>query len=138
MRLLFLLVMIALFSACTVYESREYRIIGGAHRDTTKVRQIIEQVGMQVGLTDDTLQTHIDHHHPIAHFSNLHTSIEAYPRDKDIEVSLSRSDWPPPLAFRRADRLLTPALSSAFGRRLQHPPLPPPGEATAERIITVY
>ncbi len=138
MRALFLLVMIASFSACSFYESREYRIVGGAHRDTAKVRQIVQQIGKQVGLADDTLQTHIDDHHPIAHFSDMHTSIEAYPRDKDIEVSLSRSDWPPPVAFRRADRLLTPALSSAFGLRLQHPPRPLPGEATAERIITVY
>jgi hypothetical protein len=59
-------------------------------------------------------------------------------RPWEIEIELSRSDWPAPLAFRRAYRTLTPVLSRAFGRRLQHPPRPLPGEATAERIITVY
>jgi hypothetical protein len=133
MRTLVLLVIVAAFSACSFYESREYRIADGAHRDAAKVRQIVQQIGMQVGLANRTLATHIDHHHPIANFSDMHTSIEAYSRDKDIELSLTRSDWPPPLAFRRADRLLPPALAQRFGRRFSVLP-----RSESERIIVVH
>ncbi len=120
----------AVFPACSFYESHEYKIAGGAHRDTAKVRRIVEQIAADVHLPDRTRETHIDHHHPIAMFMDPRTSIEAYTRDRDIEVSLSRSDWPPPVAFRRADRVLAPALSQAFGRRFSA--LPKTG---AERIV---
>lgn len=106
---------------------------GGARRDTAKVRHIVQQIAAEVGLSDRTLETHIDHHHPIANFADPHTSIEAYTRDRDIEVSLSRSDWPSPVAFRRADRLLAPALSQAFGRRFTVLP-----HSDAERIVVVH
>jgi hypothetical protein len=133
MRILFPLVAIASLSACSFYESREYRIAGSAHRDAAKVRRIVQQVATQAGLPDRTHATHIDHHYPIAAFMDPHTSIEAYPRERDIEVSLSRSDWPPPVAFRRADRLLAPALSETFGRRFSVLP-----KSDAERIIVVH
>jgi hypothetical protein len=133
MRVLFPLIAIATLSACSFDESHEYRISGGAHRDNAKVRRIVQQVAAEVGLPDRTPAVHIDDHYPIAAFMDAHTRIEASTRDRDIEVSLSRSDWPPPVAFRRADRLLAPALSQAFGRRFTVLP-----KSDAERIVVVY
>ncbi len=125
-----------LLPACTFDQSREFRIAHGTRRDTTKVRQIVESVAARVGLPDRTYQARVDDSHPLACFMDAHTQLWAYVSHNDIEIRLSRSDWPPPSAFRKADRVLAPALSHAFGRRLQRLPLP--GEATAERIIVVY
>jgi hypothetical protein len=120
----------AVVPACSFYEHHDYRIAGGARGDVAKVRRIVEQIATDVHLSDNTSEAHIDHRHPIAMFSDPHTSIEAYTRDRDVEVSLSRNDWPPPVAFRRADRLLAPALSEAFGQRFSVLPKP-----EGERII---
>src|SRR5262249_41439731 len=133
MRILFPFVAMVSLSACSFYESREYRIAGGAHRDNAEVRRIVQQVATQAGLPDRTHSMHVDDHYPIAAFMDAHTLIEAYPRQRDIEVSLSRTDWPPPIAFRHADRLLALALSQAFGRRFSVLP-----KRDAERIVVVH
>jgi hypothetical protein len=136
LHLLTLLAALVLLSACTFYDSREFQIARGTPRDDTKVRQILREIASQAQLPDRTHQVHIDHSYPLAAYMNTNVQLEAHDSRGDIKIELSRSDWPPPRAFKKAERLLAPALSSTFGHRLQRLPLP--GEATAQRIIVIY
>jgi hypothetical protein len=150
MRVLFLLTIIVPLSACSFYERQDYRIASASRADIPIVREILRDVATQAGIPKNVGGFHSDGEmigwytmSNVGLHGTWHRGVQINRqgniyRPWEIEIELSRSDWPPPLAFRRAYRALTPALSSAFGRRLEHPPRPLPGEATAERIITVY
>jgi hypothetical protein len=150
MRAVFLLATIASLCACSFYDRQEYRITSASRADVRRVREILRDVATQAGIPKNVGGYHSDGE-MIGWYTESNVDLQAVwhrgiqidkhqniQRPWEIEVELSRSDWPAPLAFRRAYRALTPALSSSFGTRLEHPPRPLPGEATAERIITVY
>jgi hypothetical protein len=150
MRAVFLLATIASLSACSFYDRQEYRITGASRADIPRVREILRDVATQAGIPTNVGGYHSDGEmigwytesnvdlHAVWHRGVQIDEHQNIQRPWEIEIELSRSDWPAPLAFRRAYRALTPALSNTFGRRLEHPPRALPGEATAERIITVY
>jgi hypothetical protein len=150
MRVLFLLTIIVPLSACSFYDRQEYRIVSPSRADVTRVREILRDVAAQGGIPKNVGGYHSDgemigwyNQRNVDLHATWHRGVQIDRRQNiqrpwQIDIELSRSDWPSPLAFRRAYRLLTPALSSAFGRRLEHPPRALPGEATAERIISVY
>jgi hypothetical protein len=138
MRALFLLVAIASVSACSFYERQEYRITSVSRADVARVRHMLSEVATQSEIPKNVGGYHSDGE-MIGWYNKGNVDLHATWHRAEINVELSRTDWPPPLAFRRADRLLTPALSSGFGRRFQRGPRPLlSGEASSERIITVY
>jgi hypothetical protein len=150
MRALFLLAIVASFSACSFYDRQEYRIVSPSRADVTRVREILRNVAGNAGIPKNVGGYHSDgemigwyNERNVDLHATWHRGVQIDRRGNiqrpwQIDIELSRTDWPAPLAFRRAYRSLTPALSNAFGSRLEHPPRPLPGEATAERIITVY
>jgi hypothetical protein len=150
MRTVFLLPAIALLSACSFYDRQEYRVTSASRADVPRLREILRDVATQSEIPKNVGGSHSDGEmigwytksnvdlHAVWHRGIQIDKHQNIHRPWEIDVELSRSDWPAPVAFRRAYRALTPALSSAFGQRLEHPPRSLPGEATAERIITVY
>jgi hypothetical protein len=124
-----------LLSACDTVNIQQYRIAGGAHRDTAKVKRVLHTVASQTGLVDSTStsrapQTVVFYMQPnVQHFRvDLGARVVA----DDIVVDLNAGFGPTPGEFKQAERLLTPALSSEFGSRLT---VLPPGTQSI-RVVT--
>jgi hypothetical protein len=126
----FLFMAAALLPACAFDESRDYRITGGAHRDSAKVKQIVQSIATQAGLPRQAPVAG-DSHTIALYMNTTFNSVLASPAMRSGS-SLGRTDWPPPRAFKRADHLLEPVLSSTFGRRFTLE------KWDAEGIIVVY
>jgi hypothetical protein len=116
------LVFIALLlSACDTLNVQQYRIAGGAHRETAKLREVLQHVANQTGLVDRTSTSHAPHtvvfytQPAIEHFR---VDLGARIVGDDAVVDLNGGFGPARPEFKQALRLLTPALSSEFGSRL--------------------
>ena len=117
-----LLVSAVMLAGCA--EDRDYRISHATVSDAAKTREILREVAAEAGLPGDA-------NHSVGNYRTLNVSLEAEVSGDHIDISLSRSDWPPPRAFKKAGQLLDPALSLVFGRRLTAPKLP-----HIERLVT--
>ena len=118
-QLLVVVIAAALLQACALTDSRAYTISRSTPKDAAKVRQILRDVankaelrnGMNQGnVLESVTETWTSYH-------GINVWLQAYTSGDHIDVYLERGDWPPPRAFTRADRLLAPALSAAFGKR---------------------
>ena len=110
-----LLTVAVLLPGCAIDEYRAYRIDGATPRDAAKVQRILRDIAQQAGIPKFPPSL------PSYQLPNVWLRANIFP-DR-IDVYLSRSDSPPPHAFEKADTLLAPALSAAFGHRfrLQQP-----------------
>lgn len=110
MRTVFLLTLsIAIsLSACAFQEEREYSIAAARPRDAAKLTHILHDVAQQVGLPQAGQDW----------YRGQNVTLSAVTRGSNIQIELSRFDWPPPRAYSRAEGLLSVALSDAFGHRL--------------------
>ena len=120
-----------LLSACDTMNIQQYRIAGGAHRDTAKVKHILHTVAGETGLVDSTRtsrapRTIVFYTQPnVQHFRLDHGARAVA---DDIVIDLNAGFGPTPPEFQKAERVLTPALSSEFGSRLT---IAPPGVQSA-------
>jgi len=112
-RLPLLLISAALLQGCA--EDRLYAISRATPNDAARARRIIREVAAEAGLPGETGEKYA--HESVANYRTFNVSLQAKISGDHIDVWLSRTDWPPPLAFKKADRLLAPALSHAFGQR---------------------
>jgi hypothetical protein len=115
-----------LLTACDTINIQQYRIAGGAHRDTAKVKRILHSVAGETGLVDNTPtsrapRTIVFYTQPnVQHFR---VDLGARAVADDIVIDLSAGFGPTPPEFKKAERALTPALSSEFSSRLTIAPL---------------
>jgi len=116
-QLIIFAVVVALLPACTLDEVREYRIAPARTSDASKVQLILRDVAKQAGLPPSRPRPSPQ----IAAHEGSNVFLRAFTWSDEIKVYLSRSDWPPPRAYIAADRLLAPALSTAFGHRFGVP-----------------
>jgi hypothetical protein len=115
-RLAILLMVPALLQSCALHEHRAYSIARPTPRDVAKVRQILHNIAIEARLPDTSRETY-DVRESLASYRTDNVWLMANIFPDRIEVYLSRSDWPPPQAFTKADGLLAPALSATFGHR---------------------
>jgi len=115
-------VAIALFlAACDTMNVQQYRIAGGAHTDTARVKPVLGRVASQVGLVNNTSssrvsRTIVSYTQPnVQHFRVI---MGARAVANDIIVDLTAGFGPTPREFKQARSLLTPALSNKFGSHL--------------------
>jgi hypothetical protein len=114
-----------LLSACDTVNIQQYRVAGGTHRDVTKVKQLLHSVASDTGLVDSTStsrapRTIVFYTQPnVQHFR---VDLGARAVAEDIVVDLNAGFGPTPPEFKKAERLLTPALASEFGSRLHIAP----------------
>jgi hypothetical protein len=106
---------ISLLAGCAD-QLQNWTIAGGAHRDATQVKHILRTVAAQAQMTDRSSGKYEPgvfawHEGPGVFFA-------ATQEPGDIRVSLQFTQVPYTRAFRRANSLLEPALSAAFGKRL--------------------
>jgi hypothetical protein len=109
-------------SGCAFQEAHEYRITRSSHSDAVHVSRILHDIAAQAGIPKNVGGYHSDGY-MIGWYTNSNVDLNATFHRGEIKIELMRSDWPAPLAFRRADRLLAPTLSTAFGRRFIVEPL---------------
>jgi len=110
-----------LLSACDSVNIQQYRIGGGAHRDTAKVKQVLYNVASQTGLVNRTSTSHAGHtvvFYTQPNVQHFRVDLGARVVANDIVVDLYAGFGPTRREFKEAERLLTPALSSQFGSRL--------------------
>jgi hypothetical protein len=114
MRCLFLLTPVAAISlsACAFQEVREYRIGAARSSDTAKLTHILHSVAQQVGLPQAGRDW----------YRSQNVRLSAVARGNNIQIELSRFDWPPPGSYTRAEGLLSVSLRDAFGHRLSISP----------------
>jgi hypothetical protein len=93
-------------------QDRFYAISGATPNDTAKTRRILREVAAQAGLPAGPSADK-----SLGDYATFNVGLHARIRDDQINVWLSRTDWPPPKAFRKADQLLAPAFSRVFGQR---------------------
>lgn len=125
------LLMASLLSGCNTFDSHEYRVTHATPKDTARVQRILRDIAADAGIPK---RAPTPYDSPtIALYRDSKVQLRAGIEHCDIRVMLMRYGWPAPKAFRRADSLLVPALSSAFGHRFE---VEPP--ADVERIIKVY
>jgi hypothetical protein len=122
------LVFIALFlSACDTLNIQQYRVAGGAHRDSAKVKRVLRDVASQTGLVDRTSTSRAPRtvvFYTQSDVQHFRVDLGARILGDDIVVDLNGGFGPARPEFKQAARLLTPALSSEFGSRLT---VMPPG-----------
>jgi hypothetical protein len=116
-----LLFIAALLSACDTVNLEQYRIAGGAHGDAANVKRILHSVAGQTGLVDSTSTSRAPRtivFYTQANVQNFRVDLGARIVAQDILIDLNAGFGPTPPEFRKAEELLTPALSSEFGSRL--------------------
>lgn len=115
-------VAIALFlAACDTVNVQQYRIAGSAHTDTAKLKQVLRRVASQVGLVESTSSSRVPRTlvlYTQPHVQHFRVDMGARFVADDIVVDLTAGFGPTPRDFNRAQSLLTPALSGAFGSHL--------------------
>ena len=125
------LLMASLLSGCNTVGSHEYRITHATPADTVRVKHILRDIAAEAGIPK---RAPTPYDSPtIALYRDSKVQLRASIKHGDIRVMLMRYEWPAPKAFRRADGLLVPALSTTFGRWFGAEP-----PADVERIIKVY
>ena len=119
LELLVVVIAVTLLPACALTDSRAYTIARSTPKDAAKVRQILRDVANQAELRNGMNQGNVLESvtETWTSYHGINVWLQAYTSGDHIDVYLERSDWPPPRAFTRADRLLGPALSAAFGKR---------------------
>jgi hypothetical protein len=127
------LLVAGILTGCDTFESREYHVTSAGSGDAARVRRILRDVATESGIprsapTPNDSPT-------IALYRDSKVQLRASISHGDIRVILMRYDWPAPKAFRRADDLLVPALSSAFDGRFG---AEPHTGAEVERTITIH
>jgi hypothetical protein len=106
-----------LLQGCALHDGRAYTITQSTRKDAVKVRAILRDIAERAGLPPSPRSSGYQlSSHELSNVS-LYATFDSSP----IYVYLDRTDWPPPRAFSKADRLLAPALSTAFGQRFGVP-----------------
>src|SRR5205807_5097363 len=98
----------------------------------SKVKQILNAAASEAGLprqppSKESSPT------PFAFYMGNNVHLTGLISRGEIKIDLTRSDWPSPGAFKKAERVLTTQLPSAFGRKFRLQPRFP-----YERIIVGY
>jgi hypothetical protein len=115
MRVLPMLFAAALLQACALREERAYQIAPAKPGDAAKVQHILRDIARQAGLPDTPQGGGLPE--VLAFHQGTNVLLRAYVSPEKIEVFLSRSDWPPPQGFKKADALVAPALLETFRQR---------------------
>lgn len=122
----------ALSSSCAFDDSREYRVAGNTPRDVAKVKEILQAAATEAALPKQ-VPSKESSPIPFAFYMNNNVHLRGLVSRDQIEIDLTRSDWPPPSAFKKAERVLSTQLPNAFGHRFRLEP-----HSDAERIAVVY
>jgi hypothetical protein len=96
---------------------QSWTIAGGGHRDAAQVRHILRTVAAQAQLADRSsgkFEPGV-----FAFYEGPGVFFAATQEPGDIRVTLQLTQAPYTRAFRKANSLLEPALSAAFGKRLR-------------------
>ena len=125
-----LLLLTTFVAGCQSDDVQSYRIAGAAHKHAARIKQVLRNVAAQAGLPDRTAEMHDPH--LLALYQGTNVYLRGDISDDDIRVATVHSDWPAPHAFKKADSLLAPALSQAFGKRFSIE------KWDAERTIVVH
>jgi hypothetical protein len=115
-----------LLCSCDTVNFQQYRVAGGAQRDTAMVKRVLHDVASQTGLVDRTSTSRAPH--TIVFYSqpdvqHFRVDLGARVLDSDIIVDLNGGFGPARPEFKQALHSLTLALSSQFGARLTVMPL---------------